>query len=87
MHVDAGLHDTEELLDLHSAGFLSELCWADVTGRMCWRLMRDLRYLDFSHNCALLAAPAQEEDEHFVSGDCDANFAVSSTVLLSECLP
>ena len=64
------LHHAEAVLDPQLAGTLSELCWADVTGRMCCRLMRDLRYLDLSNNSVLAAAQAQGEDGQFVSGAC-----------------
>ena len=67
IHADAVLHGPKAVLEM--SGTLSDLCWPDVTGRMCCRLMRDLRYLDLSYNCALAAAPAQGEVGRFMSGD------------------
>ena len=52
------------------AGVLSELCWPDANGRMCCRLMRDLRYVDLSRNEALSAAQLEEElDDSHAPGD------------------
>ena len=74
----AAAHITFAMLSKHDCnrpGVLSELCWADASGRMCCRLMRDLQYLDLSHNSAL--SRGARVDGGNASGECRQHTGLS----------